>query len=57
MFNHYHDVLSVKELCEALSIGRNTAYALLRSGEIKSIRIGRKIKIPKIYLIEYLTRP
>ena len=56
MFNRYKDVLTVKELCEALNIGRNSAYALLRSGEIRSIRIGRSIKIPKTFLIEYITR-
>ena len=56
MFNLYNDVLTVKELCEALKIGRNSAYALIRSGKIKSIRIGRNIKIPKKYLIDYIRR-
>ena len=50
----YKDIISVEELCEILSIGKNTAYRLLKSGEIKSVRIGKVYKIPKKYLKEYL---
>lgn len=56
MFNSYPDVLSVKQLCEMLDIGKNTAYKLLQSGEIKSIKIGKVYKIPKKYLKEYITK-
>ena len=54
MFNSYPDVLSVKQLCEILDIGKNTAYRLLQNGEIKSIKIGKVYKIPKKYLKEFL---
>lgn len=54
MLNKYKDILSVKDLCEILDIGKNTAYRLLKNGDIKSIRIGNKYKIPKRYLLEYL---
>ena len=49
-------VLHVKELAEVLSISQNTAYALVRSGQIRSIRTGRIYRIPKDSLIEYLSR-
>ena len=49
-------VLHVKELAEVLSISRNTAYALVRSGQIRSIRTGRIYRIPKDALIEYLNK-
>ncbi len=39
--------LRVEELMPILGIGRNTAYELVRSGQIKSIRIGKQIRIPK----------
>ena len=39
--------LRVEELMPILGIGRNTAYELVRSGQIKSIRIGRQIRVPK----------
>jgi len=54
MFNDYGDILSVKQLCEALNICQTVAYRLLKSGEIKSRKIGNIYKIPKKYLIEYV---
>ena len=56
MFNSYPDILSVKQLCEVLDIGKNTAYKLLQSGEIKSIKIGKVYKIPKKEVEKYIVR-
>ncbi len=39
--------LRVEELMPIWGIGRNTAYELLRSGQIRSVRISRKIRIPQ----------
>lgn len=47
-------VLHVKDLVPLLSISQNTAYALVRSGQIRSIRIGRTYRIPKEAVLEYL---
>ena len=55
-FEHLPLVLHVKELAEVLSISQNTAYALVRSGQIRSIRTGRIYRIPKDALIEYLNQ-
>ena len=46
--------LSVKDLMPILSIGRNTAYELIHSGQIRSVRIGRKIRIPKTEVLRFL---
>ena len=54
MLKNYKDILSVEELCEILSIGKNTAYRLLKSGEIKSVRIEKIYKIPKKYVKAYI---
>lgn len=56
MLNKYPDVLNVKQLCEVLDIGKNTAYKLLKSGNIKALRIGAVYKIPKREVIKYLTK-
>lgn len=48
-------VLTVEELMPILSIGRNTAFALVRSGQIRSIRAGKQIRILKHELLAYLT--
>lgn len=49
-------VLHVKDLVPLLSISQNTAYALVRSGQIRSIRIGRTYRIPKEAVLEYLRK-
>ena len=54
MLDKYKDIMTVADLCEALGIGKNTAYKLLKSGEIKSIRIGRIYKIPKQCVEKYI---
>ena len=46
--------LRVEDLIEILHIGRNTAYELVHSGQIHSIKIGRQLRIPKQALIDYL---
>jgi excisionase family DNA binding protein len=37
-----------------LQIGRNAAYELVNSGQIRIIRIGKNIRIPQASLLEYL---
>jgi excisionase family DNA binding protein len=54
VFREYRDVVGVAELQVMLGIGRNTAYKLLKTGAISSIRIGKTHKIPKINVIKYL---
>ena len=49
-------VLHVKDLANVLSISQNTAYTLVRSGQIRSIRTGRTYRIPKDAVIEYLNK-
>ncbi|MBQ1794518.1 MAG: helix-turn-helix domain-containing protein [Treponema sp.] len=57
MINHSSSqkVITVKELAEQLKIGRDSAYALVRSGQIYSLRIGRQIRIPKTAVDLYLS--
>ena len=47
--------LRVEDLMPILDIGRNTAYELVRSGKIRSVRIGRQLRVPKQALIDYLS--
>lgn len=56
IFKQCPDILTTSQLQEMLDIGRNTALKLLKSGEIKSKKIGRCYKIPKVYVIEYLNK-
>lgn len=54
MENTNTSIMTVDELCETLLIGKNTAYKLLISGELKGFRIGRIWKIPRDSLNEYI---
>jgi len=60
--NKYRDLhelpvtLRVEDLMPILGIGRNTAYELIRSGQIRSVRIGRQIHIPRDALLEFLRK-
>ena len=56
MFEMFPDILTVDQLCEAFQIGKNTAYDLLNSGQIKAIKMGNVWKIPKRSLIDYVIR-
>jgi excisionase family DNA binding protein len=49
-------VYSVMELASVLHIGRNAAYALIKNGDIRCVRIGRTIRVPRSALLEYLER-
>ena len=48
-------VVSVDDLMDILHIGRNTAYNLVRAGTIRSIRIGKQIRIPREAVLQFLT--
>lgn len=55
MFSKYPDVVAVNELCEMLGgISKKLTYRLLGNQEIKSVRIRREYKIPKLCVIDYL---
>ena len=55
LFTEYPDVVNVEQMCEMLGgICDKTAYRLLKSGEIKSLIVGRHYRIPKLNILEYL---
>lgn len=49
------ELISIEELCCTLGIGRNTAYTLLQNGDIHAFRVGKKWKITKAALEQYIT--
>ena len=48
-------VLSVSEVAQVLSLGRDTTYNLIRSGHIRHIRVGHQYRVPKTAVMEYLS--
>ena len=54
IFTNFKDVVKVKDLQKMLGIGRNLAYELISTNQIKSIKSGNLILIPKQNVIDYL---
>jgi excisionase family DNA binding protein len=49
-------LLTVEQAAKRLGIGRTTFYALVMSGEIESVPLGRLRRIPAECLEEYVER-
>lgn len=49
-------LLTVEEAADRLGIGRTLTYALVKSGEIESVQIGRLRRIPLAALDRFLDR-
>lgn len=47
-------VLTIEEAAERLSIGRTTMYGLIKTGQIRSVTIGRLRRVPAFCLDEYV---
>lgn len=55
--SHLPTVLTVAGLAQALGVGRRHAYKLVADGTIRSVRVGRAIRIPRSALVEFLDGP
>jgi excisionase family DNA binding protein len=49
-------LLTAEEVAEALRIGRCTVYDLIRSGQLRSFKIGKLRRIPVEAVHEYARR-
>lgn len=48
------ELISLEEMCGLLSIGKNRAYDLLKRKEVKSFKIGKVWKIPRMAIDQYI---
>lgn len=46
--------LTVCQVADLLGVSKNTAYNLVRSGQLRSVRVGRQIRVPRSALENYL---
>lgn len=49
------DVLTVEETCRVLRLGRNSVYEGIRRKEIPSVKIGRRVLVPKAGIARLLS--
>ena len=54
MLAEYNDILLPEDVQKILQTGRNTVYHYLAEGKIRSMKIGGKYRIPKLYLLEFI---
>ena len=54
LFKEYPDIVSVEQVSEMLHIGQVLAYQLVRSGKIKSRKVGHRYLIAKRNVIEFI---
>jgi excisionase family DNA binding protein len=56
LFQDLPDILTVRQMQEALQIGRTKAYRLLNSGAIESFQVGKSTRVLKKCLIYYVNQ-
>ena len=49
-------VVSVTEAAQLLGISRGLAYELARAGQLPSLRLGRRLVVPRAALLTWLER-
>lgn len=55
LFSDYPDVVNVEQMGKMLGgVSGKTVYRLLKSGKVKSFIVGRRYRIPKLNILEYL---
>ncbi|GAB3855619.1 hypothetical protein GCM10029963_50680 [Micromonospora andamanensis] len=47
-------VLTIEQAAERLGIGRTTMYALIKTGQVRTVTIGRLRRVPAFCLDEYV---
>jgi|GEM_PF-2055237 len=53
-FEEYPLIMDVHDVSRLLGIGRNSAYAFLRSGEIHTVRVGRQIRVSRAEIERFI---
>ena len=54
MFEDYPDVMTVTQAAKALQLGKTTVYRLIQEKALLCLHVGRKIIIPKPYLVDFV---
>lgn len=54
MFANYDDILTVDDVASMMRLPNKRVYRMIRAGEIKSMKYERAIRLPKLWVIEYI---
>lgn len=50
-----NDLITVDTLCRKLQVSENTAYQLLKTGQLKGFKVGRMWRIPQTSFDSYVS--
>ncbi len=53
-YKNIPDILTFRECCELLKVGKNTMLDLLHSRSIEGFKIGNRWKVPKESIVEFI---
>lgn len=56
MLNNIPEILTLKEVCATLKIGKNTALKLLQNGDLEGFRVGNQWRVTKENLFTFIRR-
>ena len=54
MLEEYGDFLTIPEICGILDVGKNTVYDLLKTRKIKNFRIGKRYRVTRDAVVDYI---
>lgn len=54
MFKTFPDVVNVDQIAMMLGIGKSSVYALLRTHQLRHVRVGAKYIVPKQAVIDFV---
>ena len=54
MYENILEIMTLKECCEILKVGKNTMLELLHTNRIEGFKIGSRWKIPKESVVEFI---
>lgn len=49
-------LLTVEQAAERLALGRTTVYGLVQRGELRSVHVGRSVRIPSSEIVAFVER-
>lgn len=56
LFAKYPEIVSIQDVMKMLNMGRCRVYRTLKSGQIKTVKVGNKYIIPKASVIAFIKK-
>lgn len=53
MFNSYPDIVNINQISKMLGIGKSSVYSLLRTNQLRHVRVGTKYIVPKQSVVDF----